>query len=165
MFAYCENNPINSLDSNGCVATEAAGATALAYFLEYVLPEIILGGLLVISGAILVYLLVKVVVDAIENAGSTTKTETKTKKKDPIVFPVNPYDFNPIGLTRIYYEGTKNGPLISWIDPITNQEVFRWDANINRPNGPHYHIYGSGHYIPGISFVPEPYASIYFPKN
>ena len=36
-------------------------------------------------------------------------------------------------------------------------------ANINRPNGPHYHIYGSGHYIPGISYIPEPYASIYFP--
>ncbi len=30
------------------------------------------------------------------------------------------------------------------------------------PNGPHYHIYGTGHYYPGM-VVPEPYASIYFP--
>ena len=104
----------------------------------------------------------KVVCDAIENADSTAETESK--KKAPIVFPVNPNDFNPLGLTRIYYNGTKNGPLIRWTDPITGQEVFRWDANISRPNGPHYHIYGSGHYIPGISYIPEPYASIYFPK-
>ena len=61
MFAYCENNPTNSVDSNGYMAAEAAGATALAYFLEYVLPEIILGGLLIISDALFVYLITKVV--------------------------------------------------------------------------------------------------------
>lgn len=65
-------------------------------------------------------------------------------------------------MTPVPRAGRSNGPLISWMDPITNTEVFRWDANTNMPNGPHYHIYGTGHYYPGM-VVPEPYASIYFP--
>ena len=162
MFAYCDNNPINYSDYSGTVATEAVAAgTALSYFIEFVLPELIVGSILIFTGVVFLILVLDVVVDAIENSQSTTKS--KSDNKSHIVFPVNPYDFNPLGLTRKYYDGTKNGPLISWVDPITNQEVFRWDANINRPNGPHYHIYGSGHYIPGISYIPEPYASIYFP--
>lgn len=57
----------------------------------------------------------------------------------------------------------ENGPLISWMDPLTNTEIFRWDKNTNRPNGPHYHIIHSPeHYYPGM-IVPEPYAIIYFP--
>ncbi len=59
--------------------------------------------------------------------------------------------------------GTKNGKIISWMDPTSNKEVFRWDENINYINGPHYRIYGGGHYRPGMDSVPEPYASIYFP--
>ena len=58
--------------------------------------------------------------------------------------------------------GTKNGAFISWMDPRTNTEVFRWDENPNYSNGPHYHIYGAGHYYPG-TIVPEPYATSYFP--
>ena len=58
--------------------------------------------------------------------------------------------------------GTKNGRLISWMDLGANVEVFRWDENINYPNGPHYHILGKGHYYPGDT-IPEPYASLYFP--
>ena len=80
-----------------------------------------------------------------------------------MIFPINPNDFNPIGLVKIPRAGTKNGALISWMDPITNVEVFRWDENPNYFNGPHYHIYGTGHYTPGVDIVPEPYASIYFP--
>ena len=80
-------------------------------------------------------------------------------------FPINPNDFNPIGLLKIERSGTKNGRLISWMDPITNTEVFRWDENINFKNGPHYHVQGveNIHYKPGVDLVPEPYASIYFP--
>lgn len=80
----------------------------------------------------------------------------------PVLFPANPNHFNPIGLVKVHRPGTKNGALISWMDPIVNIEVFRWDENINYPNGSHYHIYGAGHYYPG-DIVPEPFASIYFP--
>ena len=87
------------------------------------------------------------------------------KPKGPVFFPVDPNDFNPIGLVKVYRPGTKNGAIISWMDPLTNTEVFRWDENPNYPNGPHYHITSAGsgeHYYPG-TIVPEPYATIYFP--
>ena len=79
-----------------------------------------------------------------------------------VVFPSDPNTFNPVGLVRIYRDGTKNGSFVSWMDPVTRTEVFRWDENPNFSNGPHYHIYGTGHYYSGM-VVPEPYATIYFP--
>ena len=80
-----------------------------------------------------------------------------------MIFPLNPNDFNPAGLIKVPRQGTKNGILISWMDPLTNKEVFRWDENPNYSNGPHYHIYGTDHFISGVDLVPEPYATIYFP--
>ena len=85
------------------------------------------------------------------------------ESKDPIIFPINPNDFNPIGLNKVVRPGTKNGMIISWMIPLLKKEIFRWDENPNYSNGPHYHVEGSGHYIPGVDLVPEPYASIYFP--
>ena len=41
---------------------------------------------------------------------------------------------------------------------LTNTEVFRRDENPNYSNGPHYHIYGTGNYYPGM-IVPEPFIS------
>ena len=97
-----------------------------------------------------------------------TQEQTKTEvvpnvPQNTVIFPVDPGDFNPVGLDRVDREGTKNGSLVSWMDPVTNVEVFRWDENPNFSNGPHYHIHGTGHYKPGIDAVPEPYATIYFP--
>lgn len=80
----------------------------------------------------------------------------------PVIFPADPNTFNPAGLVKVPRTGTKNGVFISWMDPFTNTEVFRWDENPNYSNGPHYHIYGTGHYYPGM-IVPEPYATTYFP--
>ena len=81
---------------------------------------------------------------------------------DPIVFPADPNSFLPSGLNKVQRDGSKNGAVINWMDPLTNTEVFRWDENPNYPNGPHYHIVGSDvHYYPGDQ-VPEPFASIYF---
>ena len=79
-----------------------------------------------------------------------------------MIFPVDPNTFNPVGLVKVPRAGTKNGALISWMDPLTKTEVFRWDENPNYSDGPHYHIHGTGHYYPG-TIVPEPYATIYFP--
>ncbi len=105
--------------------------------------------------------------DAITNI--KTKLEAKTDKKETqqgIIFPVDPLEFNPVGLVRVVRDGTKNGMLISWMDMETKTEVFRWDENTNYSNGSHYHVASDEkHYIPGIDEVPEPYASIYFPVN
>lgn len=79
----------------------------------------------------------------------------------PVIFPADPNTFNPVGLVKVPKAGTTNGTFISWMDPLTNTEVFRWDENPNYSNGPHYHIHGTGHYYPGM-IVPEPYATIYF---
>ena len=50
------------------------------------------------------------------------------------------------------------------MDPLTNIEVFLWDENPNYPDGPHYHIYGTGHYYAkNNDTVPEPLAEVYFP--
>ena len=84
-------------------------------------------------------------------------------RKKNVIFPINPDDFNPVGLVRVEHAETKNGMLISWMDPKYNVEVFRWDENINYNNGPHYHIFGEGHYVPGVDTVPEPLATKFFP--
>ncbi len=143
-------------------AVEAAAADGL-------LP---IGDLIGVAGAVVL------TVSAIEyginqaaqaSAISIPKVEEKTdaivasKKPDsPVIFPVNPNNFNPVGLIKVPRAGTKNGALISWMDPLEKIEVFRWDENPNYSNGPHYHIYETGHYYPG-TIVPEPYATIYFP--
>ena len=83
------------------------------------------------------------------------KEEVKKTKK-PVIFPVNPNSFTPMGLIQVRKPVTKNGRVIYWLDPITRTAVFRWDENINFKNGPHYHIIGdSKHYTPGVDVVPE----------
>ena len=90
--------------------------------------------------------------------------------KKPVYFPEDPNDFQPIGLVPVYREGTKNGSMIQWVNPITGNIVFQWDSNINKSDGSHYHIKALDeglpkkehkHFYPG-SLVPEPWASIYF---
>ena len=90
--------------------------------------------------------------------------------KKPVYFPESPNDFQPLGLVPIYREGTKNGSMIQWENPITNTPVFTWHENSNHDNGQHYHINDIDkglpskehtHFYPG-DLVPEPYASIYF---
>ena len=69
-------------------------------------------------------------------------------------------------LVKVVRTGTKNGTVITWMDPVTNKYVFRWDENPNYKNGPHYHINGiENHFIPGIDCVPQEYAERYFPYN
>lgn len=83
------------------------------------------------------------------------------KPKKPIVFPVNPYEFQPVGLIPVEREGTKNGAFISWMNPITNQEIFRWDENPNYENGPHYHVIGYDKHFYAGDRVPDEYAFLF----
>ena len=190
MFAYCGNNPVNGVDYNGLFWSElweytkaaiveigrAIGAMSSAYVscagvaaVDGPLPLAdvfsIVGTTLLTAGAIGYgfYQAAQAHSPSISNTDVKENVLVVPNSSDnSIVFPVNPHDFNPVGLIKVPRTGTKNGAFISWMNPITNTEVFRWDENPNFPNGPHYHIYGEGHYYP-LDPVPEPYASIYFP--
>ena len=186
MFAYCGNNPVNREDSTGqfweellevfvqTIKQNSAYFVAAIGFSQADSPMVgpadvasavmVIGGLLVYGGYA-----VSTVINAQMDSISIPKAKEKTvaipvpKEPDSLVtFPVDPNDFNPVGLVKMPRAGTKNGAIISWMDPHTKTEVFRWDENPNYSNGPHYHIYGTGHYYAG-NIVPEPYSTIYFP--
>jgi len=190
MFAYCGNNPVNRVDPTGQFWSEiwefaktavaeigkAMGVMSPAYagcggaaLGDGPLP---FGDIIGFAGAAL--LTVGTIGYGIYQATqapaiSVPKVEEKSKDivipkepDNPVIFPVDPNTFNPVGLVKVPRAGTKNGAFISWMDPLTNTEVFRWDENPNYSNGPHYHIHGTGHYYPGM-IVPEPYATMYFP--
>ena len=187
MFAYCGNNPVKRADPTGhsffeffSIALSEIGKAISSMAPAYAAC----GGAAVADGPLPFGDAVGIVGAALITVGSagygsyqaikslstsTSKAEEKEKEiagptlpKTQAYFTVNPYNFQPKGLVRKCYDGTKNGAFISWMDPLTNIEVFRWDENPNYSNGPHYHIHGTGHYYPG-TIVPEPYATTYFP--
>ena len=167
MFAYCGNQPVDRCDQTGNRWEVAEGGYGGGG-----------GGVIIGSGLIYgFYLAVKQLVTDIATAinrydsNPVTSSSQKADEKElvnsppiknPVCFTQDPNDFNPIGLQKIPRDGTKNGSFVSWMDPNTKTEVFRWDENPNYANGPHYHIYGTGHYYANMP-VPEPFASIYFP--
>ena len=169
MFAYCGNNPINRHDPSGnSFLGIAAGAVLLKYLAAFAASALLLIGIdSIVSNP---PASPPITIPKFEfKSESTEKAEEKPKdiivpkeSDRPVVFPADPNAFNPVGLVKTHRTGTKNGAFISWMDPLTNTEVFRWDENPNYPNGSHYHIHSTGHYYPGM-IVPEPYATIYFP--
>ena len=105
----------------------------------------------------------KSVATAVPHAVAEELTEKRVK-----TFPEDPNDFNPVGLIRVYREGTKNGPIIQWFSPFNSKHaIFEWYRDLK--NGPHYHVIGikdinneRKHFWPG-DLIPEPFASRYFP--
>ncbi len=190
MYAYCGNNPLNRIDQAGQFWSEIFGfakatVTEIGRIMGVISPAyagcgIIAiadgalpnGDIVAITGAALltvsaigygIYLTTKAPSLFVPNVEEKSDTTVIPKESNgPLIFPVNPNTFNPVGLVKVSRVGTKNGVFISWMDPLTNTEVFRWDENPNYANGPHYHIHGTGHYYPGM-IIPEPYATIYFP--
>jgi hypothetical protein len=192
MFAYCGNNPVNRVDPTGQFWKElwdaftqsiqqASGYFAVAAGITQVDspapgPADVAGAAMAIGGlfvcatiAVESIIFAKPTSDIFSNTDEKAQAIAITGKPDnPVIFPNNPNVFNPIGLIKVPRAGTKNGAFISWMDPLTKTEVFRWDENLNYPNGPHYHINNpiyrksKVHFYPG-DVVPEPYATIYFP--
>ena len=185
MFAYCANNPVTRTDHSGefweelwteftRVIQEASGYFAAALGItqldspapgpaDLIGAAMAMGGVVVCMGlATSTFLFAEPPTFRQDEEQILGHAPAYKTPDQPIVFTTDPNDFNPVGLIKIPRPGTKNGMFISWMDPITKKEVFRWDENPNYFNGPHYHIYGDGHYYPG-SIVPEPYATIYFP--
>ena len=189
LFAYCLNNPINNVDSNGdfaisltfmfvaAVVTSIFAVATVAVVVSQ--PEVQQA----ISNA--VDATVTAVGNAINNTFSKSEDKSKSKsvpkeaapsipkdppKKSQAVFPQNPYDFKPKGLQRITYvePGTgKNGGIIKWEIPGTKTAIFEWNEDFN--HGSHYHAmliewdnkHNGIHYRPGTE-VPEPWNSMYF---
>ena len=188
LFAYCSNNPINFCDPTGESILGALGAAlgALAPWFIAVVAIAVVGtiAITVVSTPAIndgIATGIGNAIGAIEDTVSKVKDRVKERAeakeattaiprdknpKKPVVFPVNPLEFNPAGLIPVVREGTKNGSFISWMDPITNVEIFRWDENPNYENGPHYHAIGypQKHFEPGKSEVPYELAQIYFPR-
>ena len=190
MFAYSGNNPVNRIDPTGHFWDEIwefakTAVSEIGKAIEGLSPAYIgCGGAAVADGPLpigdilcaagVVILTASAIGYGIYQAVyappfSVQKAEEKVEEIEitaeppgPVFFPVNPNDFYPVGLVKVSRTGTKNGAFISWMDPLTNTEVFRWDENPNYANGPHYHILGAGHYYPGDQ-VPEPFATQFFP--
>ena len=186
MFAYCNNNPVNFADPTGTslvarkdlpdgggviitqgVSVEQIAKAAFYFFFGWLVSQI--------EPAPKTQSVSSTVSATINKAHSNERAKEKAdaiaiagSPDKKVYFPEDPNVFIPLGLTKVSRPGTKNGRLISWMNPITNVEVFRWDENPNKPNGPHYHIndpiYKNAdvHFYPGEA-VPEPYSTIYFP--
>ena len=180
LFAYCVNNPVNTVDYTGNFAitvTAALLAIGLAAIVTALTAgicsspgfqdavnsacEAAFGATLLTPGAIGYGIGGAVTKQTASVPKAKEKQEIQKEPDPPVLFPVDPNAFNPVGLIKVHRPGTKNGAIISWMDPYANVEIFRWDENPNYLNGAHYHIHGTGHYYPGM-IVPEPYATTYF---
>ena len=164
VFAYCANNPVMFKDDSGeFVISISIGIGSLLTWAAYGIATAVGVGAGVAIGT--------AVGNNIRRSTTYVDTRSDSKAKDttlrkkppkPIVFPKNPNSFNPLGLTKKVFKGTKNGRFICW--SAGKKTIFRWDENTNYKNGSHYHIISekNKHYYPG-DVVPEPYASLYFP--
>ena len=164
VYAYCANNPFMFKDDSGeFVISISIGIGSLLTWAAYGIATAVGVGAGVAIGT--------AVGNNIRRSTTYVDTRSDSKAKDttlrkkppkPIVFPKNPNSFNPLGLTKKEFKGTKNGRFICW--SAGKKTIFRWDENTNYKNGSHYHIISekNKHYYPG-DVVPEPYASLYFP--
>ena len=156
-FAYCGNNSLNRVDSAGQFWEELWGAfaqtiqQASGYFVVAAGvsqidtpvpgPADVVAGFLLIGGVIAcaviaTYRTITASAPAISIPRAEVREDSIAIPKDPdnsVPFPEDPNTFNPFGLVRVDRPGTKNGALISWMDPLTNIEVFRWDENLIIP--------------------------------
>ena len=159
IFAYCANNPVAFVDSTGHFAESILNPQWLSMYesVSSMGPVGFLLGLSVLFvGAIASSPSGQTYTDAVPApapvpAIPTPKTKTDTKENctptvkaiapqrpNSIVFPANPYDFNPMGLTTIPRSGTKNGAMLQWVMwGRPNKKVFVWDEDLQK--GSHYH--------------------------
>ena len=103
-----------------------------------------------------------------ENVKEKDITITSNKKKyDPVIFPENPDDFNPVGMQKYPYP-TPNGMIYKW-GYCKQTAIFEWDEDYK--NGSHYHCMmpewnnkhdesEESHFKAGM-VMPEPWASMY----
>ena len=180
MFTYCGNNPVNRADAGGefffaalslGTMLKLAGALLFTFAATAILttPAVQQGisDAAVSIGTSISSAFSKSKSDEQERSKSVPKEVTKSKLNNQAYFTANPYEFNPKGLVRTEYAGTKNGKIIEWRDPNLNVKVFEWNEDFK--NGSHYHAmliewdgnHHGTHYLPGTP-EPEPRNSVYF---
>ena len=169
LFQYCGSNPIIRSDKSGTKYTSSYERTTnesanslLGIFVTLVITWAVCNLFSTTASTATTYYAPSISIPKVEKKEKSIVCDTPKKSDEPVIFPVDPHAFNPNGLIKVPRTGTKNGALISWMDPLTKTEVFRWDEHPNYPNGSHYHVIGTGHFIPGVDEVPEPFATIYF---
>ena len=199
MFAYCLNNPISNVDSSGSIPmrstivcdgsgtpsttpkNSATGSNmsqvgaicavgSLLSAADGPLPIGDIAGIILIAGA---SVLISANSDVQAPSLSDEKDLSITKwpeLKCAATFPVNPYEFNPIGLERCTYvqigKGS-NGGVIKWELPGTHIVIFEWNEDLR--HFPHYHCllpewnnqHHDDHWIAG-DIVPPPWQFLYF---
>lgn len=178
-YAYCKNNPVNMVDEDGNLAIFTTAIFAIFVVavigtiaqipqetwtnLGETVTTIATGITEAVSSGISNITTKK---ENKINIKTSIKSNTKIKKeKKDIVFPVNPDEFNPKGLKKVEYTGTKNGRIIKW--QIGGVAKFEWNEDLQ--HGSHYHITPFGKHIgignihfKALQKIPEPYKSIYF---
>ena len=169
LFAYCFNMPVRLKDTNGKSATEyilQQSQSIASLDGPYPFADAVVGVLIV--GALLFDAISQSNAREEDNTDEDTDEDTDEETDEQsakIVFPSDPSLFLPLGLVPDVHPGSKNGKVITWAAPNSKIAIFRWDENLNYPNGPHYHIetpeYSGVHFYPGDE-IPEPYASLYF---
>ena len=183
MFAYCNGSPIQFADYTGyayCNATSETITCGIGGGIQF--PKIgksigrvydqVKRGLtcgLIMGIQLGISALVLCDDTTLATSSSVAEVERNSEREQKAIFPADPYAFNPRGLVRIVYPGSYNGAIIKWIDPVTGNDVFEWDENLQ--HGPHYHTYlislNGGetrqeihHQIGEV--VPEPWNTVYF---
>ena len=162
LFAYCSNNPVNYSDPTGKNIFSAIGIAFASLSSWAVLAAIVIVGVVALSIvsnpaindgiATGIGNTIGAIEDTVDKVKEQVKERTKSKEattaipkdkkpKEPVVFPVNPYEFQPIGLEmceRVAIGNGKNGGIIQWTLPNTNIVIFEWDEDYLR--GSHYHV-------------------------
>ena len=183
MFAYCNGSPIQFADYTGyayCNATSETITCGIGGGIQF--PKIgksigrvydqVKRGLtcgLIMGIQLGISALVLCDDTTLATSSSVAEVERNSEREQKAIFPADPYAFNPRGLVRIVYPGSYNGAIIKWIDPVTGNDVFEWDEDLQ--HGPHYHTYlislNGGetrqeihHQIGEV--VPEPWNTVYF---
>jgi RHS repeat-associated protein len=163
MYAYCANNPVMYIDPSGNITAESLIAATnwwnpVGWIAATVL---VVEVILLVVATVEIFNDIKADIELKERIGVEVNESDTHNTNSPVYFPENPADFHPNGLLPVVREGTYNGPIITWM--LDDQIVFRYDSNISKKNGSHYHINDIGfvHFYSGDK-IPEPYATIYF---
>ena len=187
LYAYCGNNPVNRVDFTGHSWAEIweaikIAASEIGRYSRLASPAYAIAGcsaladgpipvgdaiglvITVVTAVAVVGCGIYSAIHSLPNERECEDTLVLTPPKKQAIFTKDPYAFNPQGLVRTEYVGSKNGRIIKWSDPSTNMTIFEWDEDYNY--GAHYHILVSGdhagdHILPGTA-VPEPWNSVYF---
>ena len=154
LYVYCLNSPNDYLDESGRMAVAIVSCSLLGVICAFL-------GVAVGGHALAVLIeeqwdslctalwlkpsweksLIQMAEETEKDVEADTGNQEESKKSFPTqseekMFPEDPDDFNPDGLTRKEFQ-TPNGKVIKWFNE-DGQAVYEWDEDLS--HGSHYHI-------------------------